>query len=160
GNLKHRTLLSLIYSAGLRIGEALNMKVTDIDSGRMMINIKSAKGKKDRCSSLSPHFLELLRDYYQCYRPKTYLFEGQNGGHGTSPSTRIVLGNAVEKAGVHIRVTWHTLGYSSEPHLLENGTDLRYSQFVVAHNRPNTTMLYPHVSEASIQKIRNPFHGL
>lgn len=160
GNLKHRTLLSLIYSAGLRIGEALNMKVTDIDSGRMMINIKSAKGKKDRCSLLSPHFLELLRDYYQCYRPKVYLFEGQNGGKYTSSSARIVLGKAVKKAGVKKRVTLHTLRHSFATHLLENGTDLRYIQFILGHNSPKTTMIYTHVSEASIQKIRNPFDGL
>lgn len=160
GNLKHRALLSLIYSAGLRIGEALNIKITDIDSKRMLIHIKNAKGKKDRYSLLSTQFLELLRDYYQCYQPKTYLFEGQDGGKYTSSSARAVLRQAVEKAGVKKRVTLHTLRHSFATHLLENGTDLRYIQFLLGHNSPKTTMIYTHVSETSIQKITNPFDAL
>lgn len=160
GNLKHKTMLSLIYSAGLRIGEALNLKPVDIDSKRMLIHVKNAKGKKDRCTLLSSHFLGLLRDYYQAYRPKVYLFEGQNGGKYTSSSARNVLKASVEKAGIMKRVTLHTLRHSFATHLLENGTDLRYIQFLLGHANPKTTMIYTHVSETSVQKIKNPFDDL
>lgn len=160
GNLKHKTLLSLIYSAGLRIGEALNLKPSDIDSQRMLIHIKNAKGKKDRYTLLSVHFLELLRGYERTYRPTTFLFEGQTGGKYTSSSARNVLAQAVRKTGIKKRITLHTLRHSFATHLLENGTDLRYIQYLLGHNSPKTTMIYTHVSETSVQKIKNPFDGL
>lgn len=160
GNLKHKTLLSLIYSAGLRIGEALNMKPVDIDSKRMLIHIKNAKGKKDRCTLLSVHFLKLLREYYQVYQPKTYLFEGQDGGKYSSSSARNILRVAVAKNRIKKHVTLHTLRHSFATHLLENGTDLRYIQFLLGHANPKTTMIYTHVSETSVQKIKNPFDDL
>ncbi|HET8839307.1 MAG TPA: tyrosine-type recombinase/integrase [Flavobacteriaceae bacterium] len=160
GNLKHKTLLSLIYSAGLRIGEALSLKASDIDSQRMLIHIKNAKGKKDRYTLLSVHFLKLLRSYEQTYRPTMFLFEGQNGGKYTSSSARSVLSQAVRKTGIKKRVTLHTLRHSFATHLLENGTDLRYIQYLLGHNSPKTTMIYTHVSETSVRKIRNPFDGL
>lgn len=127
-NLKQRVLLSLIYSAGLRIGEALSLKSKDIDSKRMLIHIKNAKGKKDRYTLLSGQFLKLLREYYQEYRPKVYLFEGQNGGKYSSSSAQNILRNAVVKARIQKRVTLHTLRHSFATHLLENGTDIRYIQ--------------------------------
>ncbi len=159
-NLKHKTLLSLIYSAGLRIGEAIDLRVRDIDSKRMLIHIKMAKGKKDRYTLLSPSFLLLLRDYYKAYRPKEYLFEGQSGEQYSSKSAQQVLKKAVKLCGIERRITLHTLRHSFATHLLENGTDIRYIQALLGHNSPKTTMLYTHVSSTSIQKIKNPFDNL
>lgn len=159
-NLKHKALLSLIYSAGLRIGEAINLKVKDIDSKRMLIHIKGAKGKKDRYTLLSASFLELLRLYYKTYKPKNYLFEGQNTEQYSATSAQKVLRNATKKIGIKKKVTLHTLRHSFATHLLENGTDIRYIQELLGHNSPKTTMIYTHVTETSIRNIKNPFDNL
>ncbi|MBU2997343.1 site-specific integrase [Cellulophaga baltica] len=159
-NLKHKTLLSLIYSAGLRIGEATNLKLKDIDSKRMLIHIQGAKGKKDRYTLLSEMFLELLRVYYKQYKPTNYLFEGQYGGQYSSSSAQKVLKNVVDKVGIRKKITLHSLRHSFATHLLENGTDIRYIQELLGHSSPKTTMIYTHVSETSIRKIKNPFDNL
>lgn len=159
-NLKHKTLLSLIYSGGLRIGEAINLKIEDIDSKRMLIHIKNAKGKKDRYTLLSHSFLNLLRIYYKTYKPKTYLFEGNLNKRYSSTSAQKVLRNATNKIGLQKKITLHSLRHSFATHLLENGTDLRYIQELLGHNSPKTTMIYTHVSETSIKKIQNPFDNL
>nr|WP_297787966.1 tyrosine-type recombinase/integrase [uncultured Allomuricauda sp.] len=159
-NLKHKTLLSLVYSGGLRIGEAINLKVDDIDSKRMLIHVKSAKGKKDRYTLLSHSFLETLRSYYKQYKPKDYLFEGQKSPTYSASSAQWVLKNAVAKSGIRKKVTLHTLRHSFATHLLENGTDIRYIQELLGHSSPKTTMIYTHVTENSIKNISNPFDDL
>ncbi|MDF0717296.1 tyrosine-type recombinase/integrase [Muricauda sp. 334s03] len=159
-NLKHRTLLALIYSGGLRIGEAINLKVDDIDSKRMLIHIKGGKGKKDRYTLLSQSFLETLRQYYKQYKPKAYLFEGQNSSTYSRSSAQWVLKNAILRAGIRKEVTLHTLRHSFATHLLENGTDIRYIQELLGHSSPKTTMIYTHVTENSIKNISNPFDDL
>lgn len=159
-NLKHRVLLTLLYSSGLRIGEALAMKPTDIDSDRMLIFIKGAKGKKDRYVLLSDRFLVELRQYYTYYKPKNYLFEGQRGGVYSANSARQILKRAVKAAGITKHVKLHTLRHSFATHLLENGTDLRYIQQLLGHHSPKTTMIYTHVSTRSLQNIKNPFDDL
>ncbi len=160
-NLKHRTLLSLIYSAGLRIGEALALRPQNIDRHRMLIHIKMAKGKKDRYTLLSPNILQLLETYYRVYKPKTYLFEGQDGGQYTASSAQQVLKKAMRKAGILKHgITLHSLRHSFATHLLESGTDIRYIQSLLGHNSPNTTMIYTHVSEKSLKNIKNPFDDL
>ncbi|RTL14096.1 MAG: integrase [Flavobacteriaceae bacterium] len=156
-NLKHKTLLALIYSAGLRISEAINMKLKDIDSIRMLIHVKNAKGKKDRYTLLSEKVLLLLREYYLVYKPKEYLFEGQFGGMYSSRSAQIILKQAAEKAGIRKPITLHTLRHSFATHLLESGTDLRYIQDLLGHSSPKTTMIYTHVTNDSLKKIKNPF---
>lgn len=156
-NLKHKTLLALIYSAGLRISEALNMKAKDIDSVRMLIHVKNAKGKKDRYTLLSEKVLYLLREYYMIYKPKIYLFEGQFGGQYSSRSAQIILKQSAEKAGIKKPITLHTLRHSFATHLLESGTDLRYIQDLLGHSSPKTTMIYTHVSTTNLKKIKNPF---
>lgn len=156
-NLKHKTLLALIYSAGLRISEALNMKLKDIDSTRMLIHVKNAKGKKDRYTLLSEKVLLLLREYYLVYKPKEYLFEGQFGGMYSSRSAQVILKQAAEKAGIRKPITLHTLRHSFATHLLESGTDLRYIQDLLGHSSPKTTMIYTHVTNDSLKKIKNPF---
>ena len=156
-NLKHKTLLALIYSAGLRISEAINMKITDIDSQRMLIHVKNAKGKKDRYTLLSTKVLELLKEYYTIYKPKTFLFEGQFGEQYSSRSAQAVLQQSAKKAGITKQISLHTLRHSFATHLLENGTDLRYIQDLLGHSSPKTTMIYTHVSSTSLKNIINPF---
>ncbi|MHB0756575.1 tyrosine-type recombinase/integrase [Polaribacter sp. M15] len=159
-NLKHKTLLSLLYSGGLRIGEALNLRIEDIDSDRMLIHIKQAKGKKDRYTLLSETFLKLLREYYLAYKPKVFLFEGQNGNKYSNASAQAVLKKALRKTKITKRVTLHTLRHSFATHLLENGTDIRYIQELLGHNSPKTTMIYTHVTNTSLNNIKNPFDEL
>lgn len=159
-NLKHKALLSLLYSAGLRIGEAINLEITDIDSQRMLIHIKQAKGKKDRYTLLSPAFVKILRDYYLAYKPEKYLFEGQKGGKYSNTSAQKVLKNALFKSGIRKKVTLHSLRHSFATHLLEKGTDIRYIQELLGHSSPKTTMIYTHVTETSLKKIKNPFDDL
>lgn len=156
-NMKHKTLLALIYSAGLRISEALNLQPKDIDSVRMLIHIKDAKGKKDRYTLLSEKVLLLLREYYTLYKPKEYLFEGQFGGKYNSRSAQIILKKAAKKAAIVKPITLHTLRHSFATHLLESGTDLRYIQALLGHSSPKTTMIYTHVSNSSLKMIINPF---
>lgn len=155
-NIKHKCILMLIYSAGLRRSELLNLKPTDIDSERMLIHINGAKGKKDRISLLSENLLQLLRQYYKEYQPKKYLFEGQKGGKYSPTSVANILKKAALKAGIHKNVTPHMLRHSFATHLLEQGTDLRYIQELLGHESSKTTEIYTHVSKKAIDKIKNP----
>ncbi|MGJ8761319.1 MAG: tyrosine-type recombinase/integrase [Polaribacter sp.] len=159
-NLKHKALLCLLYSAGLRIGEAINLEINDIDSKRMLIHIKQAKGKKDRYTLLSPVFVKILREYYIAYKPEKYLFEGQKGGKYSNTSAQKVLKNALFKAGIRKKATLHSLRHSFATHLLEKGTDVRYIQELLGHSSPKTTMIYTHVTEPSLKNIKNPFDDL
>ena len=153
-NIKHKSILMLIYSAGLRRSELLNLSIADIDSERMVINIKGAKGMKDRISLLSKNLLELLKSYYKEYTPKKYLFEGQNEGKYSPTSVANILKKASLKAGIRKNVTPHMLRHSFATHLLEQGTDLRYIQDLLGHNSPKTTGIYTHISKKAIDKIR------
>lgn len=156
-NLKHKTLLMLIYSAGLRVGEAVRLRVSDIDSHRKLIYLKSAKGKKDRYTLLSNVVLDGLRRYYQAYRPRDYLFEGAEGrSHLSERSIQHVFERAIKVAGIRKDVSLHSLRHSFATHLLENGTDLRYIQEILGHASSKTTEIYTHVSNKSLSKIINP----
>jgi len=155
-NIKHCCILMLIYSAGLRRSELIDLKISDIDSERMVVNIKGAKGKKDRISLLSENTLQLLREYYKRYKPKVYLFEGPTGNKYSPSSVANILKKSAQKAGIKKRVTPHMLRHSFATHLLEQGTDLRYIQELLGHNSSKTTEIYTHVSKKAIDKIRNP----
>jgi len=156
-NLKHKTLLMLIYSAGLRVGEAVRIKIGDIDSIRKLIHIRQAKGKKDRYTLLSDSVLEMLRKYYKQYKPKDYLFEGSNGrSHLAERSIQNVYHRAIEIAKIKKKVTVHSLRHSFATHLLESGIDLRYIQELLGHSSSKTTEIYTHVSKKSISEIINP----
>jgi integrase/recombinase XerD len=160
-NLKHKTMLSLIYSCGLRRSELINLKPADIDSKRGIIIIRQSKGKKDRIAPLSPKILEMLREYYIGYKPKLWLFEGQNAGEQYSEySLQSVLKQALKKVGNKKPVTLHWLRHSYATHLLESGTDLRYIQELLGHNSSKTTEIYTHVSTKSLQQIKSPFDDL
>lgn len=152
-NLKHKTMLSLIYSAGLRRGELLNLLKTDIDSKRMMITIRNAKGMKDRNVPLSPVVLNMLRNYYIAFKPERYLFEGQFGGPYSTRSLDNVLKNAAHVAGIKKNINLHMLRHSYATHLLEAGTNLRHIQELLGHKSPKTTQIYTHVSTEQLGKI-------
>jgi integrase/recombinase XerD len=160
-NIKHKTMLSLIYSCGLRCGELLALRPVHIDSKRNIVLIKKSKGKKDRIAPLSPKILEMLREYYILFKPATYLFEGRiNGQPYDDRSLQQVLKQALKKAGITKPVTLHWLRHSYATHLLESGTDLRYIQELLGHNSSKTTEIYTHVSTKSIQQIKSPFDDL
>jgi integrase/recombinase XerD len=160
-NLKHRTMLSLIYSCGLRCGELLALKPVNIDSKRNIVLLKNSKGKKDRIAPLSPKILEMLREYFKIYKPTTYLFEGQVAGTPyDARSLQQVLKQSIKKAGINKPVTLHWLRHSYATHLLESGTDLRYIQELLGHSSSKTTEIYTHVSTKSLQNIVSPFDTL
>ncbi|WP_053993049.1 site-specific tyrosine recombinase/integron integrase [Mangrovimonas sp. TPBH4] len=155
-NIKHKCIVSLLYSGGLRRSELLNLEIGDIDSKRMLIKITGAKGNKDRFTLLSQKVLDDLRTYFKEYRPKKYLFEGQNGGKYSGSTVGKVVSRASIKAGIRKKVTAHTLRHSFATHLLENGTDLRYIQLLLGHNSTKTTEIYTHVATSSFDMIKNP----
>ncbi len=155
-NLKHKSILLVIYSGGLRISEVLNLKVADILSDRKLIFIKGAKGKKDRFTILANQTLQLLRKYYRAYKPKEWLFEGQYGGPYSSASIRNILKKAKQKAGIKKIGSVHNLRHSYATHLLENGTDLRYIQVLLGHSSSKTTEIYTHVSKTNLADIKSP----
>ncbi|NMA50824.1 MAG: tyrosine-type recombinase/integrase [Mollicutes bacterium] len=159
-NLKHKTILSIIYSAGLRVSEAVNLELKDIDSNRMLINIRGGKGKKDRLVMLSPKILELLREYYKIYKPSKYLFEGEKEEKYSVRSIQSIFSKAKKEANIKLKASVHTLRHSYATHLLEAGTDLRYIQELLGHSSSKTTEIYTHVSTKSIQKIKSPFDDI
>src|SRR6266542_838931 len=159
-NIKHRTMIMAGYSAGLRVSEIVNLKVNDIDSKRMMIHLKAAKGKKDRMVPLSKKLLEILREYYKQYKPKEYLFEGQHGGAYSERSVQLILNDAKLKAKIKKKGSTHMLRHSYATHLLESGTDIRIIQELLGHNSIKTTMRYTHVSKKSLDKVESPLDKL
>ena len=159
-NLKHNTMLKLCYGMGLRLSEITNMKITDIDSNNMQVFIEKGKGKKDRYVNLPQSILEQLRAYYRVYRPKLYLFEGQDGGQYSARSTQQVFKNALHKAGINKQVGIHSLRHSYATHLLEQGTDIRFIQELLGHKDLKTTLLYTEVTNSSIRKVISPLDKL
>ena len=155
-NLKHKTILLLIYSAGLRLGELINLKIGDINSETMKIHIRQSIGKKDRYVMLSENLLALLREYYKKYKPRDYVFEGQKGGKYSPKSVQTVFKNSLAKACIKKKASVHTLRHSFATHLLDNGTDIRYIQELLGHKRLETTQIYTHISSYSINKIKSP----
>jgi len=162
GNVKHKAMLGMIYSCGLRIGELINLRITDLDKTRNLVRIVQAKGKKDRYAPYSDKLKILLRQYYDGWKPqpKVYLFEGQYGERYSNRSAALVLKAALRKCNIKKRATLHTLRHSFATHLLEAGTDIRYIQELLGHNNPKTTMIYTHVSSKKISEIKSPLDDL
>ncbi len=156
-NLKHRTILMLIYSGGLRVGEAVKLRIEDIDSKRKLIHLRNAKGGKDRYTLLSELALKQLRQYYQAYRPREFLFEGRVWReHLAERSVQNVFQRALKASGVLKDVGVHGLRHSFATHLLEDGTDLRFIQELLGHSSSKTTEIYTHVSQRALGKIVSP----
>ncbi len=157
-NIKHKAIITLIYSSGLRVGEVVRLKLHDIDSQKMMIRIQQGKGRKDRYTVLSKKALLLLREYYKTYKPTDWLFPGANPNRFlTTRSVQKVFKRAVQKAGIRQPATVHWLRHSFATHLLEQGADLRYIQELMGHSSPTTTQIYTHVSNVMLSSIRSPF---
>lgn len=159
-NIKHKCIMSLLYSAGLRRAELINLKITDIDSKRMVINIRGGKGNKDRISILSPAVLQDLRTYFKEWKPSFWLFEGAKGDQYSSTSIRQIIKRAARKAGIRQNITPHMFRHSFATHLLESGTDLRYIQVLLGHSSTKTTEVYTQVAINNIKDIESPFDSL
>lgn len=155
-NLKHKCIVSLLYSSGIRRNELINLKITDIDSKRMLIRVESAKGNKDRYTLLSHALLKDLREYYKQYQPTKYIVEGLYGKQYSGQSIGKIVLNAAAKAGIQIPVTPHMLRHSFATHLLEAGADLRQIQVLLGHSSSKTTEIYTHVATTTFKKIKNP----
>lgn len=160
-NQKHKMALMMIYACGLRRSELLNLKLSDIDSTRMQLEIKNAKGKKDRMIPISENLLNKIKSYYRAYKPVKYLIEGQVAGiQYSATSLQNIFNKAVKKSKINARFTLHCLRHSYATHLLENGTDLRFIQELLGHKSSKTTEIYTHVSMSSLKNIKNPLDDL
>jgi len=160
-NFKHRALLFLIYSAGLRVGEVVRLSLSDIDRERKLIHVRQGKGRNDRYTILSDAAWRELSRYIEEYRPEVWLFPGQNPDtHINERTVQKVFENVCTSAGINKDVSVHALRHSFATHLLEGGTDLRYIQELLGHKSSKTTEIYTHVSERDIRRIRSPLDNL
>jgi site-specific recombinase XerD len=156
-NIKHRAILMLIYSAGLRVSEVVKLRPEDIDTERKLIHIKEAKGRKDRYTLLSDTAMETLGLYMNANNPEKWLFPGKKENtHLTIRSVEKIFEDAVKRASITKEVSVHSLRHSFATHLLESGVDLRYIQEFLGHKSSKTTEIYTHVSNKDIGKIRSP----
>jgi len=160
-NIKHKVILMLMYSGGLRVGEVVRLKSRDIDSERCLIHIKGSKGRKDRYTILSQSVMVVLREYYTQYKPKKWLFEGAKPGkHISIRTVQAIFKHACTKAGIKKDISAHSLRHSFATHLLESGVDLRYIQEILGHKSSKTTEIYTHVSKARLTSIKNPLDSI
>jgi len=156
-NIKHKAILMIMYSSGLRISELINLKITDIDSKRMMVHIRQGKGGKDRYSILSLTALQCLRQYWREYHPKEWLFEGQKKNtHIKYTAVRNIFCDAIKHAGIRKSASPHTLRHSFATHLIEAGTSLHHFQLLLGHRSPTTTTVYLHVSKVNLAQVTSP----
>ena len=154
-NSKHRCILELLYSSGLRRGELLALEPKDIDSDRMLIHVRNSKGGKDRYTVLGQSTCERLRAYYKEYRPEKYLFEGERMQQYSASSVVAIVREAARKTGISKKVTPHTLRHSFATHLLEQGVDIRHIQTLLGHSSTRTTEIYTHVTTKQYKNIKN-----
>ena len=159
-NLKHRAILMVTYSAGLRRSEVSNLKITDIDSSRMLIHLHTTKGNRERNTILSPVALDFLRVYYRRYKPKEWLFEGQSRDAISTRTVEAVFKQALVKSKVQKKVGIHSLRHSFATHLLEQGVALPIIQQMMGHKSLKTTSGYLHVQEYSVQGVKSPLDTL
>jgi site-specific recombinase XerD len=160
-NVKHKTMLMLGYSCGLRVSEVACVKVKDIDSSRMIVLINQSKGRKDRITTLSDKMLVQLREYHVQYKPSEWLFENPDKlSHISTRTLQRVFNDSKVKANINKLATFHSLRHSYATHLLEAGVDLRYIQELLGHNSSKTTEIYTHVSTKSLRGIINPLDRL
>jgi site-specific recombinase XerD len=159
-NLKHKVIFSLLYSAGLRVSELINLKWAHIDRSRMIINIIAAKGNKDRQVMLAPQLIPLLEKYWAEYKSKEYVLNGQFGLQYSDRSVGQVVKQLAVKAGISKDVWTHLIRHCSFTHMVENGTDLSLIQRIAGHNNIKTTAIYTHISHNLISKINSPLNAI
>ena len=156
-NKKHKAILYLIYSSGLRVGEVVRLQMRDVDPSRKTLHIRQGKGKKDRFTILSATAFSVLLEYLEVEKPETWLFPGQiKTRHLTERTVQKVFEHALQDTGIKKQVTVHSLRHSFATHLLENGTDLRYIQELLGHKSSRTTERYTHVSIRDVRRIQSP----
>lgn len=159
-NLKHKLLLWMIYSCGLRRSEVINIRLRDLDRERSILYIRQGKGGVDRIVPLSPIVWERIDEYRESYRPVEYLFEGQTGGRYSAESVYKVFKDAMQRAGIEKDVGVHCLRHSYATHLHEKGLDIRYIQELLGHKSTRTTEIYTHVSRRNLMQVRSPIEDL
>ncbi len=159
-NIKHKTILTLIYATWMRLSECVNLQIGDIDSKRMTIKIRQAKGKKDRYVPLSPKLLDLLRVYYRECHPKQYVFEWWEWWIYSERSVQQIMRQALNRALITKKASVHTLRHSYATHLLEDGVDVRIIQEFLGHSHIRTTQIYTHISTPILSKIKSPLDDL
>lgn len=159
-NLKHRAVFSLLYGCGMRVGEVLNLKFSDIDRARKVINIRQSKGNKDRAVMLSDNLISLLEEYYRIFKPEEYVFNGQYGNIYSANSINQFLKYYAGKAGINKRIHAHKLRHCFATHLLESGTDMAVIQELLGHSDIKTTQIYAHVSKKLISKVKSPLDSV
>ena len=152
-NKRHRMVFEVMYGAGLRLMEALTLKVTDVDSKLMLLRVRAGKGARERAALLSPLLLETLRKYYQAFHPKSFLFPGTRKEHIASTTIQRSFAIAAKKAGIRRKVCCHTLRHSFASHCLENGTDVRIVQELLGHKSLHSTLIYLHVTPKVFAKV-------
>lgn len=155
-NLKHKTILALLYSSGIRVSDLLNLRWSDIDRHRGVIHIKQGKGNKDRMVPLSESLIPLLEKYYKEYKTKTFVLSGQFGDQYSAKSVSEVLKQLACKAGIRKRVWTHQMRHNCFTHMVENGIDINLIQKIAGHNSPKTTHLYTQISNRVIANIKTP----
>ena len=155
-NVKHHAILSVVYGCGLRLKEVIQLRIVDVNSEQGVIFIKGSKNNKDRNVMLSPKLLGVLREYYRQYRPKYWLFEGQDGGQYGRSSVQAIFNRAKERARANPYATLHGLRHSFATHLLEKGVDLRTVQHLLGHATITTTEIYTHITDTLLAKVRSP----
>ena len=155
-NLKHQCIIGMLYSAGLRRGELINLRIADIDMHRKQVFVRAGKGKKDRATLLSERMINALNTYLAEYKPNYWLFEGHTREQYSGTSVGQVVKKAAIKAGLSKTITPHVLRHSFATHLMDKGTDTRYIQELLGHASLNTTAIYAHVSTRDLQKITSP----
>ena len=156
-NLKHRAIISTIYSCGLRISEVVDLQINDIDYRELSVRIVNARNKNYRHVMLSEKLLNLLCQYRKEYNPKKYLFEGRNGGKYSVRSIEEVFHKTIKRTGIYRKVTVHTLRHSFACHLLDKGTDIRFIQELLGHKHLSTTQIYSYINPVSVKNIKSPF---
>lgn len=159
-NLKHKTILALLYSCGLRVSELINLKWSHIDRSRMIINIIQAKGKKDRQVSLQQQIIPILEKYYKQYKSKEYVLNGQNSLQYSERSVGEVIKQLGQKAGIKKKIYTHLIRHCTFTHSVEMGVDINIIQRIAGHSNVKTTMIYCHLSDSLISKTANPIKNI
>jgi len=159
-NIKHKTIITMLYSSGVRRAELLNLRIRDLDFEKKIIFVRGGKGKKDRTTILADYAILVLLKYLKIYKPYYWLFEGPTKKQYSPTSVLSILRRASIKAGLNKIVRPHMLRHSFATHMLEQGVDLRYIQTILGHGSSKTTEIYTHVSNYSLTKIKSPFDAI
>ena len=156
-NLKHRAILAIAYSAGLRVSEIAKLRIEDLDFDRGVIRVRGGKGRKDRYTLLASRLAKLVEEYRDLHRPREWLFEGHDGRAMSVRTLQEIFYRALAECGIEKSASIHCLRHSFATHLLEDGTDIRYIQELLGHSSPKTTQVYTHVARRDVLRIRSPF---